>query len=93
MDNVIPELTTGLYDQLVSSAISPTPRVVQILQSKLAGPHGRERRRVVISDGTHIIQAALADPQLNTLFENGQVGNGSIVRVQRIVVNTIQGRR
>lgn len=92
MDNVIPELTTGLYDQLTSSAILPTPRIVQILQPKPTGPHGQERWRVIISDGTHFLQA-LAVPQLNTLFENGQVGSGSIVRVQRLVVNTIGGRR
>ena len=92
MDNVIPELTTGLYDQLTSSATLPTPRIVQILQPKPTGPHGQERWRVIISDGTHFLQA-LAVPQLNTLFENGQVGSGSIVRVQRLVVNTIGGRR
>lgn len=92
MDNVIPELTAGLCDQLASSAISPTPCIVQILQSKLTGPHGREQWLAVISDGSHFLQA-LAIRQLDALFENGQVGIGSIVRIQRLVVNTIQGRR
>jgi replication factor A1 len=98
MNEDIPQLTTGLCDQLASSTCPqdpswPTPPTVQILQAKAVEGNGRALWRIIISDGTHILQL-IVSPQLNALFENGHVGNGSIVRLQDVKLSPpIGGRR
>ena len=46
----------------------------------------------MISDGVHVLQAMVVT-QLNPLFENEDIGKGSIVRIERFAINMIQGRR
>jgi hypothetical protein len=65
---------------------------MQVVQAKAIETNGQTRWRTVISDGVNVLQAMVVT-QLNTLFENGDAGKGSIVRIQRFAINTIQGRR
>lgn len=96
MDKEIPQLTTGVCDQIASAdkddpvwASSP---IMQIVQARIIETNGQTRWRAVISDGVHVLQAMVVT-QLNTLFESGDVGKGSIVCVERFAINVIQGRR
>ena len=97
-DEDIPQLTAGFCNQLVTSASTQDPAlvtspIVQIVQAKAIGTNSDQKLwRTVISDGVHVLQAMVVC-QLNTLFENGDAGKGSIVRIQRFTINTIQGRR
>ena len=96
-DQNVPQLTTGFCDQLLSPAdaqdhVWATSPTVQIVQAKAIETNGQKRWRVAISDGVHVIQAMVVF-QFNALFENGDAGTGSIVRIRRSVVNVIQGRR
>lgn len=97
MDGDIPQLTTGLCDQIASSTDQQDPvwsssPVLQVVQAKAIETNGQTRWRIVISDGAHVLQAMVVT-QLNVLFEDGTAGKGSIVRVQRFAINIIQGRR
>jgi len=97
MEEEIPQLTTGVCDEIASSTgpedpVWSTTPVLQIVQAKVIETNGQTRWRTVISDGVHVLQAMVVT-QLNTLFESGDVGKGSIIRVQRFAINTIQGRR
>lgn len=97
MDEDIPQLSTGVCDKIASSSGAQDPvwsssPVMQIVQAKAIETNGQTRWRTVISDGLHVLQAMVVT-QLNTLFENGDAGKGSIVRIQRFAINTIQGRR
>ena len=97
MDGEIPQLSTGACDEIASltgpaDTVWSTSPVLQIVQTKLIGTGGQPRWRIAISDGVRVL-CAMVVIQLNPLFENGDIGNGSIVRIQRFVVNTIKGRR
>jgi hypothetical protein len=97
MDEENPRLTTGVCDQIASSTGAQDPvwsssPVMQVVQAKAIETNGQTRWRTVISDGVNVLQAMVVT-QLNTLFENGDAGKGSIVRIQRFAINTIQGRR
>lgn len=96
MGGGLPQLTTGFCDEIVSSADSkdpgwPTSPTLQILQTKAIENGGRTYWRAVVSDGVHTTQAMVVT-QLNSLLENGEVGEGSIILVQQFVINTIQNR-
>lgn len=97
MDEEIPQLSTGACEEIASStgsedAIWSTSPVLQIVQAKVIETNGQTRWRTVISDGVNVLQAMVVT-QLNVLFENGDIGKGSIVRIQRFAINMIQGRR
>lgn len=96
MDEEIPQLTTGVCDQIASADKSDrvwkSSPIMQIVQAKTMETNGQTRWRVVISDGRHVLQAMVVT-QLNTLFENGDAVKGSIIRVLRFAINTIQERR
>ena len=97
MDEEIPQLSTGACEEIASStgpedAIWSTTPVLQIVQAKVIETNGQTRWRTVISDGVNVLQAMVVT-QLNALFENGDIGKGSIVRIQRFAINVIQGRR
>ena len=97
MDEDIPQLSTGVCNKIASSSGAQDPvwassPVMQIVQAKAIETNGQTRWRTVISDGIHVLQAMVVT-QLNTLFENGDAGKGSIIRIQRFAINTIQGRR
>jgi hypothetical protein len=93
----IPQLTTGFFNQLVSSTSAQDPvwatsPIVQIVQTKAIEANGPVRWRAMISDGTHILQVMMA-PQLTALFQDRRAGIGSIVRVERFTTHTVQDRR
>jgi hypothetical protein len=97
MDEEIPQLTTGVCDEIASSTgaqdpVWSTTPILQIVQAKVIETNEQTRWRTVISDGVHVLQAMVVT-QFNTLFENGDAGKGSIIRVDRFAINTIQGRR
>ena len=96
MAEEIPQLTTGVCDKIASASkddpVWASLPVMQIVQAKVIETGGQTRWRVVISDGVHVLQA-MAVAALNTMFENGEAGKGSIVRLLRFAINTIQGRR
>jgi hypothetical protein len=91
-----PQLTTGVCDQIASAnptdSVWSSAPIMQIVQAKIIETNGQTRWRAVISDGEHVLQAMVVT-QLNPLFENGEAGKGTIIRVQRFAINTIQGRR
>ena len=95
--NGIPQLTTGVCDQMASSTgpedpVWSTSPILQILQARAIGTGDQIRWRVTVSDGVHAL-LAMAVRQLNPLFDKGEVRKGSIIRVQRIAANAIQNRR
>src|SRR5882762_6938518 len=97
MNEDIPQLTTGFCGQIASSTSLQDPvwassPIVQILQARAVESNGRKVWRIVISDGTHI-QQAIASAQPNALFENGHARKGSIVRLRRMAMSPINGRR
>ena len=97
MEEEIPQLTTGVCDEIASSTgtedpVWSTTPVLQIVQAKVIETNGQTRWRTVISDGVHVLQAMVIT-QYNTLFENGDAGKGTIIRINRFAINTIQGRR
>ena len=97
MDGEIPQLSTGACDEIASSTgpedpVWSTSPVFQIVQAKVIETSGQTRWRTVISDGVHVLQAMVVT-QLNPLFENEDIGKGSIVRIERFAINMIQGRR
>lgn len=97
MEEELPQLTTGVCEQIASSIgttdpVWSTSPILQIVQAKAIETGDQIRWRTVVSDGVHVMQAMVVT-QLNTLLENGEVGKGSIVRVERFAINTIQNRR
>lgn len=97
MDDEIPQLTTGVCEQIANSTGSKDPvwstsPIVQIVQAKAIETGEQVRWRIVVSDGLHVMQAMVVT-QLNSMLENGDVGKGSIIRVERFAMNTIQNRR
>lgn len=97
MDEEIPQLTTGVCDEIASSTGSEDPvwsasPTLQVVQAKPIQANGQTRWRTLISDGVHVMQAMVVT-QINCLFENGDAGKGSIIRVERFAINTIQGKR
>lgn len=97
MDGGIPQLTTGVFDELASSTnpddpVWSTSPIVQFIQAKPIETGDHARWRAVISDGAHVMQAMVVT-QLNSMLENGEVVKGSIIRVERFAINVIQNRR
>jgi hypothetical protein len=93
----IPQLTAGVCNGIASSTgaqdpVWSTSPILQIVQAKAIETNGQTRWRTVVSDGKHVLQAMVVT-QLNRLFENEEAGKGSIIRVERFAINTIQGRR
>lgn len=92
------QLTTGFCHQIASSTspqdpVWTTSAILQILQAKELDSNGRKLRRIVISDGAHLLQVLVSDPQLNTLFEDGHVKKNSVVRIECKMSQPINGRR
>lgn len=96
MDEKIPQLTTGVCDQIASAGptdpVWESTPIMQIVQAKAIETNGQIRWRAVISDGVHVLQAMIVT-QFNPQFEDGELGKGSIIRVVRFALNKIQGRR
>ena len=101
MDEEIPQLTTGACDQIVSSTgpgdpVWSTSPVLQVVRTRSfeTGETGERTLRwaIILSDGTHALQA-LVVAKLASLFENGEVRKGSVIRVRRYAANTIQNIR
>ena len=96
MDEEIPQLTTGVCDQIASAKgghpVWTSSPVMQIVQAKMIEASGQPRWRVVISDGVHVLQA-MVTVTLNSLFVNGDAQKGSIVRLQRFETSKIRERR
>lgn len=93
----IPQLTTGVCEEIASSTglqdpVWSTSPTLQIVQAKVIEANDQTRWRTVISDGVNALQAMVVT-QFNTLFETGELVKGSIVRVHRFAINTIQGKR
>ena len=93
----IPQLTTGVCDEIASSAgpqdpVCSTSPTVQIVNARPIKTNDQTRWRVVISDGVHVVQAMVV-VLLNPLFESGDVGKNAIVRIQRFAISTIANKR
>ena len=97
MEEEIPQLTTGVCNEIASSTgakdpVWSTAPILQIVQAKIIETGDQVRWRTVVSDGVHVLQAMVVT-QLNPMLESGEIGKGSIIRVQRFAINTIQNRR
>lgn len=95
-----PQLTGGICLRMNNASLDDqelfnSEHVVQFLTVKKVPPTGNppvERHRVVISDGTHFVQAMLAT-QLNHLVHDDAIVKHSIVSLQKITCNFIQEKR
>jgi len=97
MDGEIPQLTTGILNDIASSTnpedpVWSTSPIVQFVQARPVEIGDQARWRTVISDGIHVMQAMVVT-QLNSMFENGELGKGSIARIERFAINKLQNRR
>ena len=84
----------GPDDDIFNS--SPT---VQILSLKkvptregTVNTNAPDRYRLIISDGKLFSQAMLAT-QLTPLVEDNQLGKGSIVKLEKVTCNVVQGKK
>lgn len=66
--------------------------VVQFLSVKKVGPGTSDRYRLIISDGTHFIQAMLAT-QCNALVESEEIKRFTVAAIERATCNTVQEKR
>ena len=98
MDEEIPQLTTGVCDQIASSTgpgdpVWSTSPVLQVVRTRSFETGERTLRwAIIVSDGTHALQA-LVVAKLASLFENGEVRKGTVIRVRRYAANTIRDIR
>ena len=97
MDGELPQLTTGILNDIASSTnpedpVWSTSPVLQFVQARSVGVGEQARWRTVISDGVHVMQAMVVT-QLNHMFENGELGKGGIARVERFATNKLQDKR
>lgn len=100
---MLPELSKGTC-QLFKNAQPDDPDVfnteytVQFLFVKkvgntgVDGRGGFDRYRIIMSDGTHYMQAMLAT-QLNSMVEQQQIMKGSIVVLEKLTCNYVQEKR
>lgn len=87
-------LTEGAIQTIMSGGEVMSP-VLQILGSKkITGSGTTDRYRLLISDGKHLNSFAMLATQLNDKVSSGELGEHSIVRINRHVVSMVnnQGR-
>lgn len=100
---MIPELTKGTCQRFKNSQpndpdIFNTEYTVQFLSLKKVGTTGGDGRtgydryRIIMSDGTHYMQAMLAS-QLNSMVQENQITKGSIVALEKLTCNYVQEKR
>lgn len=90
------QLTSGSCVQLQLSSYDEESytkeHVIQFLSVKRVGLGNSDRYRLIISDGTHFIQAMLAT-QYNALVESEEIKRFSVAVIERATCNTVQGKR
>ncbi|GJJ12350.1 hypothetical protein Clacol_006591 [Clathrus columnatus] len=73
--------------------LQPNVQFLSIKQvTNPAGQGGPDRYRLIISDGTHFIQAMLAT-QLNHLVENGTIKKLCVAVLEKYTANIVQNKR
>mmetsp|Transcript_49111 Transcript_49111/g.59510 ORF Transcript_49111/g.59510 Transcript_49111/m.59510 type:complete len:657 (+) Transcript_49111:146-2116(+) len=87
-------LTPGAVRDLVNGAASggftPTLQVINVKQYA-AGVNSTERFRLILSDGTHYVQAMLAT-QINNLVHDGSIVENSIITVKEFLTNLVHNK-
>ena len=95
------ELSTGSVKGLVNAEpgdndLWEADHVLQLASVKKIGParegQGPDRYRIVLSDGVNYTQSMLAT-QLNHLVEDGELKKNTIVKVEKLTCNMVQGKR
>ena len=83
---------SGPDDEVFSS--SPTVQIVSF--KKVAPREGQvnalDRYRLIVSDGKFFAQAMLAT-QLSHLVEENQLHRGSVVKLDKVTCNRVQGKK
>jgi replication factor A1 len=64
----------------------------QFFSLSVAAPQQSDRYRMMVSDGTHFLQAMLAT-QLNALVQDGQINARCVVRLDEFICNTVHERQ
>lgn len=88
-------LSTGCIERLqtIEQTTSEDEYVFQILSLKPVNqPQGTPRYRIILSDGVHFMQAMLAT-QLNNLIQDGTIVKHSVIKIERLTCNYLQGKR
>jgi len=95
-------LTPHCLRAIHESDVTPVPGfeqpVLQVLAVKAisnnppAAANPTERWRVVLSDGTHYIQAMVAT-QLNALIHSGDIAKGKLIRVNAYSINKMKDKK
>jgi replication factor A1 len=70
----------------------PTLQFLSVKKLGQSGPERADRYRIIISDGTHFLQAMLAT-QLNELVQNDVITKNSIVTVDKMICNVVSGKQ
>lgn len=95
------QLSGGTLKQLLTSSdndqeLWEAGHTLQILSlKKIANARegaGPDRYRIIVSDGEHYAQSMLAT-QLSFMVDEGQLAKNTIIRVDKLTCNNVQGRR
>ena len=78
-------------------AVYDAPHTIQFLSIKKVNSTGAnggplERYRIIVSDGTHFIQAMLAT-QLNPLVNDQTIARNTVAVIEKSTCNTVQGKK
>ncbi|ORX64153.1 replication factor-a protein [Basidiobolus meristosporus CBS 931.73] len=92
------QLTQGaikaIYEDNKDSPASANPvlQIINIKKLTSQNPSTPERFRLVISDGTHFMQAMLGT-QMNELINNGAITKYTVIKLVQYICNSVQNRR
>ena len=95
-----PELTEGICERFANGEhdddalwnSTPTVQLLSIKKVASSGSTTNDRYRIILSDGKKFLQAMLA-MQLNTLVEQNAIVKNSIVTIEKMACNMIQGKQ
>lgn len=66
--------------------------IMQVLNSKrvtATTAQGKERFRLLLSDGKHTISYAMLSIQVNSSFGSGQIPDNSVIKLKRYITSVI----
>ncbi|THH19467.1 hypothetical protein EW146_g1696 [Bondarzewia mesenterica] len=103
MESSIPQLTDGICQRLqvgdrddqdlwASSPFVQFLSIKKVSTGSASTSSSADRYRIIVSDGTHFVQAMLAT-QLNHLVEEDLIGKNTIAQLEKISCNDIQEKR
>ncbi|GBG31935.1 Replication protein A 70 kDa DNA-binding subunit [Hondaea fermentalgiana] len=86
----MPQLTRGALGKILREEEAPRPMILQVLSLEKLVKGNMDRYKVLVSDGETKTQVMLAT-QLTDLVAKGDIGELSLIRVEELVANPMQG--